>query len=230
MQIVIEMTTLANIATALFSAVLSIYLFSLWRRQENPLLTDLPLMFGITFLTQAVNNLILVLPALEILEASLDLFRFRSIVIIGTAFPMLVVLVTIWLPRFKKHHSKIIGLLAVYWVLVALLAPSDQIIMMLHLPVIATLTIGMIITFSITWRTGRLKEVRSELIVLSFLFGLVGQAAKVPLMNMGLDVLGHIINAAVTVLATLALANPWYRRGESVDEPVEERPVAAVAG
>lgn len=230
MQIVIEMTTAANIATALVSAVLSIYLFSLWRRQENPLLTDLPLMFGITFLTQAVNNLILLLPALELIEASLELFRFRSIVIIGTAFPMLVVLITIWLPRTKRHHSKIIGLLAIYWVLVALLSPNDQIIMMLHLPVIAVLTIGMIITFSITWRTGRLKEVRSELIVLSFLLGLVGQAAKVPLMNMGLDVFSHLINALATILATLALANPWYRDGEIVNRPVEEKPVVTVTG
>lgn len=230
MQIVIDAATAANIATALFSAVLSVYLFSLWRRQENPLLTDLPLMFGITFMTQALNNLILVLPAMNIVEASLALFRFRSLVIIGTAFPMLVVLVTIWLPRFKRHHSKIIGVLAVYWTTVALLAPNDQIIMMMHLPVIAALTIGMIVTFSITWRTGRLKEVRSGLIVLSFLFGLIGQAAKVPLMNMGLDVLAHLNIAVVTILATLGLANPWYRRGESVAEPSAERPVATVTG
>ncbi len=230
MQIVIDMTTTANIATIIVSAVLSVYLFSLWRRQENPLLTDLPLMFGITFMTQAVNNLILILPAMNIIEASLILFRFRSLVIIGTAFPMLVVLVTIWLPRFKKHHSKIIGALAVYWTAVALLAPNDQVIMMMHLPVIAALTIGMIVTFSITWKTGRLKEVRSGLIVISFLFGLVGQAAKVPLMNMGLDVLGHLNIAIVTILATLGLANPWYRRGASASDTAPEHAVATVAG
>jgi MFS family permease len=226
MQIVIEMTTAANIATAVFSAVLSVYLFALWRRQENPLLTDLPLMFGITFLTQAVNNLILVLPSLGIVEASMELFRFRAIVIIGSAFPLLVVLLTIWLPRFSRHHSKIIGALAVYWLLVALLAPTDQTIMMMHLPVIAALTIGIIITFSITWRTGRLKEVRSDLLVVSFLLGLIGQAVKVPLMNMGLDVLGHIINAVATVLITVALANPWYHRNAV---PVKKRPEQQVA-
>jgi MFS family permease len=230
MQIVIEMTTAANIATALFSAVLSVYLFALWRRQENPLLTDLPLMFGITFLTQAVNNMILVLPSLGIVEASMELFRFRAIVIIGSAFPLLVVLLTIWLPRFSRHHSKIIGVLAVYWLLVALLAPTDQTIMMMHLPVIAALTIGIIITFSITWRTGRLKEVRSDLLVISFLLGLVGQAAKVPLMNMGLDVLGHLINAVATVLITLALANPWYNRGAVTVREQPNQQVAHVTG
>jgi hypothetical protein len=223
MQIILEMTTVANIATAIFSVLICAYLFRLWYNQENRLYTDLPLMFGITFITQAFNNIILVLPTLGLVADTMELFRFRSIVIIGTAFPMLVVLITIWLPKLKRHHSKIIGLLAVYWVIVALTAPSDQVIMMMHLPVILALTIGMVITFSITWKTGRLKEVRSELIVFSFLIGLVGQALKVPLMNMGLDVLGHIINAVATISATVALANPWYRRERMVQhEPAEE--------
>lgn len=222
MQITLEMTTVANIATAIFSVLIAAYLFRLWNRQENKLYTDLPLMFGITFITQAFNNLILVLPALGLVADTMELFRFRSIVIIGTAFPMLVVLITIWLPRLKRHHSKILGLLALYWIVIALSAPSDQVIMMLHLPVILALTIGMIITFSITWKTGRLKEVRSDLIVVSFLVGLIGQALKVPLMNMDLDVLGHIINAAATILATIALANPWYRREKTHRHDTEE--------
>ena len=228
MQIVLEVAAFSNIATAVLSAIISVYLFHLWRSQENRLLTDLPLMFGITFLTQAINNIILVLPIIGLIENSMTLFRFRSIVIIGTAFPMLVVLVTIWLPRIRRHHAKIIGLLATYWIVVALTAPTDQMIMTMHLPIIFALTIGMIVTFSITWKTGRLKEVRSELIVVSFLIGLLGQLFKVPLMNMGLDFVGHFITAFATILATLGLANPWYKQ-ERADERHPE-PVPVVTG
>ena len=230
MQIVLEMTTVANIATAMFSVLICGYLFKLWYNQENRLLTDLPLMFGITFITQSINNLILVLPAVGLVADTIELFRFRSIIIIGTAFPMLVVLITIWLPKMKKHHSKIIALLALYWVIVALSAPTDQVIMMMHLPVIFALTMGMVVTFSITWKTGRLKEVRSELIVFSFLIGLVGQVLKVPLMNMGLDVLGHIITAVATVSATIGLANPWYRREKVVQQKTEEESAPIMTG
>ncbi|MBN2229709.1 MAG: hypothetical protein JW779_08940 [Candidatus Thorarchaeota archaeon] len=228
MQIILDMTTMANIATILFSAVMATFLFSLWYRQENRLYSDLPLMFGITLLTQAINNFILIIPVLGIAPASLELFRFRSLVIIGTAFPMLVVLITIWLPRLKRHHSKILGLLAVYWVTVALLGPSEAIIMMLHLPVIAVMTLGMIVTFSITWKTNRLKEVRSDYMVLSFILGFAGQVGKVPMMNMGLDVLGHLINAVATVLIALALYNPWYRREKAVLAKTEDTPMASV--
>jgi uncharacterized membrane protein len=206
MQLIFDTAVIANLATAAFSAVLSLYLLALWFRQKNHLYTDLPLMFGITFMAQAFNTLIRTLPLIGVVEMSLNLFRLRTLVIMGTAFPLLVVALHIWLPRARRHHSRIVGLLAVYWVLVALLGPSEGVIMLLCIPVVLVLSMTMIVTFIITWKTNRLKEVRSDLMVLSFVLGFVSQLVASQV------ILNNVLITLGTVFSTLGLTNPWFRR------------------
>jgi hypothetical protein len=105
--------------------------------------------------------------------------------------------------------------MTVYWVAIALFGPTQDIIMMLHLPLIITFIGGMVLTFVITWRTGRLKEVRSDLMVISTLLSLVGQVSLVPLSTAGQGFVSGAITVAATLLSTVALANPWYQREQA---------------
>ncbi|MHA2371402.1 MAG: hypothetical protein ACXAEB_00170 [Candidatus Thorarchaeota archaeon] len=205
MQFIPDLTIVSNLVTIALSTIMAMYLISIWYRQERRLNTDLPLMFGITFVAQAVNNLIRILPMLGLVEASMMLFRIRSMVIIATAFPLLGVVLHIWLPRFRKHHMRILGLLVVYWTLVAMFAPTEESIILLVMPIILTLTIGMIVTFLITWKTGRLKEIRSDLVVLSFIFGIASQIVATQI------ILNNTLTALATIVSTLGLTNPWRR-------------------
>jgi hypothetical protein len=65
----------------------------------------------------------------------------------------------------------------------------------------------MIVTFAITWKTNRLKEIRSELLVLTFALGTAGQGVKAVL---NLDFATQLFTAVGTILIVLALVNPWY--------------------
>jgi hypothetical protein len=223
LQTITEFTIFVNLTTAVLSAAMAGYVIRLWYRQENRLSTDLPLMFGIMFIGQAVNNVLLALPLAGIFPASLLYFKFRALWIVTTIFPLLGVVVNIWLPRYQHRHNRILGALLLYWILVVVLGPTEEVVMRLHLPVILLLTIAMIVTFSITWRTGRLKEVRSDLLVLTFALGTVGQAVRAIL---NLDAMTQIFTAIGTVLIVLALVNPWYdrssRRGASQETELEE--------
>ena len=212
------MASIANLSTAVFSAVLSLFLIVLWFRQKNHMYTDLPLLFGIMFMAQAFNSIIRTLPTLGVLEASLNLFRLRSLVIFGTVFPLAVIVLQIWLPKIRNKYSRILGVLVLYWFGVSLLAPSESVIMLLCIPIILVLTIAMVVTFAITWKTGRLKEVRSDLMVLSFVIGFVSQLVT------SLVVLDNILIALGTILMTLALTNPWYRRKHPAIAKQVEKP------
>ena len=211
MQFFPDLTIASNLVTIALSTIMAMYLISIWYKQERRLNTDLPLMFGITFVAQAVNNLIRILPTLGLVEASMMLFRIRSMVIIATAFPLLGVVLHIWLPRFRKQHMRILTLLVLYWTLVAMFAPTEESIILLVMPIILTLTIGMIVTFLITWKTGRLKEIRSDLVVLSFIFGIASQVVATQI------ILNNTLTALATVVSTLGLTNPW--RKESTPSP-----------
>lgn len=208
MQTLTETTIAVNLLTALLSAVLSVYVIRLWYRQENRLSTDLPLMFGITFVGQAVNNVMLALPLMGFVAATLLYFKIRALWLVLTIFPLLGVVVNIWLPKHRRHHTRILALLMLYWILVAVLSPTEEIVIRLHMPVILMLTLAMVATFAIVYKTGRLKEVRSELIVITFALGTVGQAIKAVLQ---LDFMTQVFTAIGTVLIVIALVNPWYR-------------------
>jgi hypothetical protein len=83
-------------------------------------------------------------------------------VIGGAIVPVLGAILQIWTPSYQKYHTRTVLLLTVYWFSIALLGPSEPIIMILTIPILLIISIVMMITFIITWKTGRLKEVRSE--------------------------------------------------------------------
>jgi hypothetical protein len=168
-------------------------------------------MFGIVFIAHATSQAILLLSEYGYLIMTLEVFRVRALIVGGIALPLVGVLLHIWLPRIRRHHLKIIGVITLYWVTVLLLGPTPEIIMLLHLPIIMIFMGGMVLTFAITWKTGRLKEVRSELMVFSAALSFVGQTSLVTLTAMGLAIVPAAITGIATALATLALVNPWYK-------------------
>jgi uncharacterized membrane protein len=115
-----------------------------------------------------------------------------------------------------------IGLIA-YWVIVSLFGPTEEVVMSLLIPLLLIFTVGMMITFGITWKTGRLKEVRSDLMILTMLIGFVSQIIRVPMTSAGLEFIPISIAAISAVIGGLALANPWYHQDQSrpMDEVIE---------
>jgi len=212
MQVTLDTTIMPSVVAAIVSIVLSMYLYFLWYRQENRLFSDLPLAFSIVFTAHALNQMLLSLTMIGLIPTSLEFFRVRALVVGGIALPMMVVLLNIWLHRFQKHHLQIMGLMTAYWVTITLFGPTQDIIMLLHLPLIITFMGGMVLTFIITWKTGRLKEVRSDLMIISTLLSLVGQVSLVPLSTAGLGFVSGAITVVATLLSTVALSNPWYQR------------------
>ncbi|MGY5863168.1 MAG: hypothetical protein RTV41_01045 [Candidatus Thorarchaeota archaeon] len=211
MQLAIDLTLFSGLAASCLAAIMAVYLIFTWYRQENRLLTDLPLMFGIVFIAHSANQAILLLSEYGYLAATLEVFRMRAMIVGGIAVPLVGVLLHIWLPRIRRHHFRIIGVVVLYWVSVLLLGPTQEIIMLLHLPIIIFFMGGMVLTFAITWKTGRLKEVRSDLMVISSAFSLIGQTGMVAFVAIGLAFIPAVITAGATAVATLALVNPWYK-------------------
>ena len=212
MQTGIELALVANLAGSLVSGLVAIYLLNLWNKQEQRLYTDLPLIFSITFIAMALNAMMQYLTIGGLLPDTMEVFRLRSIIISGSALPLLVALLSIWLPRIEKYHTRIMIVSATYWLLVSFLGTSQSLIMSLLIPLLLVFSLGMLVTFGITWKTGRLKEVRSDLMVLSLAIGFISQALKLPLQSAGLDWLVVSIAAVTAVIAAIALANPWYHR------------------
>jgi hypothetical protein len=211
MQLTFDLTLLSGLAASVLAALMAVYLIYTWYRQENRLMTDLPLLFGIVFIAHATNQAVLLLSEYGYLAATLEVFKMRAVIVGAIAVPLVGVLLHIWLPRIQKHHIRIIGVVTLYWVLVLLLGPTQEIIMILHLPIIMFFMGGMVLTFAITWKTGRLKEVRSDLMVISSAFSFVGQTGMVTFVAIGLAFVPAVITGFATGLATLALVNPWYK-------------------
>lgn len=210
MQVVFDTSSIASIIASLLSGVLAVYLIRFWFRQESRLLTDLPLMFGIAFIAHALNQSMVLFQGSGYFEVTLQMFRIRALIVGGIALPLVGVVLHIWLPRISKFHIRIIGLVAAYWVSVVFLGPFQDTIMLLHLPVIVVLMGGMIVTFAVTWKIGRLKEVRSDLMVFSSVLSLVGQLTLVSFAALGLGIASSTIAVIATLCATLGLVNPWY--------------------
>lgn len=221
MQLTIDLASFANLSTSVFSIVIAAFLISVWLRQKNHLYTDLPLLFGIMFMAQALNSIIRTLPALGIVEASLVLFRIRSLVILAVVFPLALVALHIWLPRIRHRYSRVLAVLALYWIAVTLLAPSEGLVMLLCIPILLVLDLTMIVTFAITWKTGRLKEVRSSLMVFAFVLGFVSQLFT------SMVVLDNVLLAMATGTMTVAIINPWFKRGRSNTAKLVETPTTA---
>ena len=212
MQTGIELALVANLASSLISGLVAIYLLNLWNRQEQKLYTDLPLIFSITFISMALNAMMQYLTIGGLLPDTMEVFRLRSVIISGSALPLLVALLNIWLPRIERYHTRIMIASITYWLLVSILGNSQSLIMSLLIPLLLIFSLGMLVTFGITWKTGRLKEVRSDLMVLSLAIGFISQALKIPLQAAGFDWFVVSVAALTAVIAAIALSNPWYRR------------------
>jgi len=211
-------TLLPSLITAFVGFVVASYLFSLWYRQSARMYTDLPLMFSLSILGTGVNMLIHAIPLILQMESTLALFKIRSLAIGLSVIPMMGILLHIWLPKFAKWHVRLLVTIVFYWALVASFGPNQTSIILLTVPVLLVFTLGLIVTFAITWKTGRLKEVRSDLLVVSLLLAFATQALKVPLLILGLDAMTYLLNVAMMILIAIALVNPWYHRMELATE------------
>jgi hypothetical protein len=216
---IIELTVMMSFATMILSLILATYLISVWKEQEARLYTDLPLMLGVIFITAVLSQTMQLLGYLEIIEITVEVFRIRSLIVLGMALPMLGVMLHIWMPHRQKHHSKIVLGLCAYWIIAELISPTSDMIMTLTIPPLIFLMVGWVVTFSITWKTGRLKEVRSDLMVLGTLITMIGQVGRIPFTNMGLAFLPDTLNALGMIFFTLALINPWYKDKANTPEP-----------
>ncbi|MFW9792677.1 MAG: hypothetical protein ACFFEE_00115 [Candidatus Thorarchaeota archaeon] len=212
MQIGTDLVVLSSITTVFISAVIGTYLGRKWYSQHVRLITDLPLVFAIAFVSQAFNIMILTLQHMGLLETTMIFFRIRSITIGGSITPILGALLQIWAPRIQKYHNRLVYSLTLYWVSMALFGPTEELIMILTIPVMILLGIMMMLTFIITWRTGRLKEVRSELMIVSVLFGMASQILRVPLMSTPMFYVPDVLLTISMVVTAVAFANPWYHR------------------
>ncbi|MGY5856464.1 MAG: hypothetical protein RTV72_12170 [Candidatus Thorarchaeota archaeon] len=228
MQVGTEFVILSGLLTITVSVAMSIFLGWKWLKQEVRLMTDLPLVFAISGICQVLNALFLTLPAIGVLEPSLELFRLRSIAIGGAIVPVSGAMLQIWASSKAKYHNRIVLLLAIYWFTVALLGTSEALIMSLTIPPLLIISLVMMFTFIITWKTGRLKEVRSELMVITSIIMIVSQIIRVPLMSTSLFYIPDILLMVSMICLGLGIANPWYSReikGRS-EEPPEMAPFA----
>jgi hypothetical protein len=225
MQIGTDIVLLSSMAIVVIAVFLSGYLGRKWLSQENRLMTDLPLVFAIAFVGQAFNIAIVTLQHSGILPATMIFFRIRTIGIGASIVPIFGAILQIWAPSIQRYHNRMVYLLTLYWLGIDFLVPSETMIMSLLIPVLVVIGIIMMITFIITWRTGRLKEVRSELMIVSVLFGMASQVLRVPLLATSLFYAPDVLLLISMILTVFAFGNPWYNRGKKVK--VEETPEVA---
>ena len=223
MQVGTDLVVLSGFVTIFVSLILSIYLGRRWYKQDVRLMTDLPLVFAIAMICNTLNAIFLTLPSIGVLEPSLNLFRLRSIAIGGAVIPVWGALLQIWASKYEKYHNRTVLLLSIYWFSVALLGTSEAFIMNLTIPLLYVISIAMMGTFVITWKTGRLKEVRSELLVVSMFFMLVSQALRVPLMLTPLFYIPDVILIVSMVFLGFGFGNPWQARSSKKSSEESEQ-------
>ncbi|MHA2352791.1 MAG: hypothetical protein ACXABX_06700 [Candidatus Thorarchaeota archaeon] len=229
MQIGTDLVLLSSMATVVIAVSLSGYLGQKWLSQENRLMTDLPLVFAIAFVGQAFNIAIVTLQHIGLLPATMIFFRIRTIGIGGSIIPIFGAILQIWAPSIQRYHNRMVYLLTLYWLGIDFLVATETMIMSLLIPVLVIIGLIMMTTFIITWRTGRLKEVRSELMVLSVLFGLASQVLRVPLLTTSLFYVPDVLLTISMVLTAIAFGNPWYNR-ETKARPEEPPHMATISG
>ena len=209
--------TLPTVLTIIFGAILAAYLFRVYFKQEVRLSSDLPLIFGITFAGLGGIMVLQLLFRTGILEETLDLFRLRSISIGLMALPMLWALLNIWANAYQHRHVHVMVGVIGYWVVCSFLGPNTTIIMALLLPAMLILGMGLVLTFIVTWKTGRLQEIRSGLAAIGLSLMLLSQVLRAVLeLTMFVD----LIIATSMLVITLALVNPWKQKEDPlIDSP-----------
>jgi hypothetical protein len=133
-------------------------------------------------------------------------------VIGGAIVPVLGAILQIWTPSYQKYHSRIVLLLTMYWFSIALLGTSEALIMILTIPILLIISILMMLTFIITWKTGRLKEIRSELLIVSSIFMMASQILRVPFMSTSLFYIPDLLIVTAMICMGVGIANPWFSR------------------
>jgi len=229
MQLGTDLVIISGLLSLVLSATIGVYLFRLWRRQDTRLMTDLPLVFAITTICQALQLFILTLPNIGIISQSLELFRLRSLIIGGSTVPVLGALLQIWAPKFEKYHNRLVLLFSAYWAIMALFGIDESFIMNTTIPLILGFGIVMIATFTITWKTGRLKEVRSDLMVVSVIIGMASQTLRVPLLTTGFFYVPDLLLMLSMIFIALAFGNPWFKSGTKLKESTAPPSEIAVA-
>ncbi len=223
MQLVVEPSYLASIIAGAIASVSGIYLLNLWRTQEKRLPTDLPLFFGISFTIIGINVIMMAFMNIGVIPDTMPVFRFRTLFLVsGSVLPLFVAIFHIWFPRYKRYFKRVFALIVAYWALSALLGSTEEIIMLLLVPPMIFVIFAVVVTFIITWKTGRLREVRSELIVFSGILISIGQVGKITLAAVGMVFVADILTAVGIILGAIGLANPWYRRkGKKQTESIQ---------
>jgi len=217
-----EVVFVSSALSTIVSMIVATYLIHKWYNQKTRLPFDLPLMFGVVFVASAVSQFIKSSQMVGILPATLEIFRIRSLVIAWIFLPWTLVLMRIMWPSGIKWHMRLWGVLTALTICVSLFSPSQALIQSYQTTLILVVIIGVIITFAITWKTGRLKEVRSELVLLGSFLAIISQIGQIMWAAVGLTWIADIITVLSIVAYTLALINPWFK-GESTSR--QEEPV-----
>ncbi len=218
MQTGMELVIISTVTTLLISALVGVYLLRLWLKQSNRLITDLPLVFAVTTICSACQVLILALMSSGIIETSLLNFRVRSMIISGSIIPVVGAVLQIWAPRIQKYHMKMIGAVAVYWWIMALFGTSEAFIMTATIPLVLISALMLMVTFSVTWRTGRLKEIRSEWMVVGILPALASQLLRVSLMNTPFFYVPDVLLTLSFICVGLTFLKPKPKDESSISE------------
>jgi len=211
MQLGTDLVIFSSITIVIISAIVGTYLLRLWLKQTNRLLTDLPLVFAITAISHACQTLVVALSTIGIIEPSLTFFRLRSIIISASIIPVLGALLQIWAPRIRKYHNKLLMGVTAYWLTIALLGVSESFIMTLTIPLILLVGTMMMVTFIITWKTGRLKEIRSEVMVIALPIIMASQILRVPLLGTSIFYVPDLLLVISLLITIFAFANPMKK-------------------
>ncbi len=213
MQNLVDISFQLSIIGGLISVLCGAYLVNLWRKQETRIITDIPLMFGGTFMAIGLNFIVMGAMNIGLIPDTMEFFRLRTLFLIsGSVIPLFVAILHIWFARFRKYFPHAVVTLSGYWTIASLFGPTEQVIMLLLIPPMICTIIAVTITFGITWKTGRLKEVRSDLLVVAAILLMISQIGKLFLGTMGLEYVADLISAVGIIIGSLGLSNPWYRR------------------
>lgn len=230
MQSGTELVILSTLTTILISTTVGVYLLRLWYKQSNRLITDLPLVFGVTTISHACQVLVLALQNLGVLELTLEFLKIRSLIISGSIIPVIGAILQIWAPRIQRHHIKILAGVTAYWWLIAIFGTSEELIMNATIPLILIAGVAMFATFFITWKTGRLKEIRSDLMIVGIPPAMASQLLRVALLNSAFFFVPDLLLAASLVITGLAFLLPTRKEAPGVKEetPVQREVAMSV--
>ena len=108
-----------------------------------------------------------------------------------------------------------------YWSIVTLIGTSTSMIMIAVMPILLFVLFGLMFTFTVTWRTGRLKEVHCGVVLVGLLFFFVSQLGKIALMTIGMGFVADFMTVIGTTLMILGLTTPWREKKKSVPQSQE---------